>query len=360
MDVVEMLRDAVKEKVSDIIFSVGAAPVFRIQGRLKQYGDDKLNPEMTKKLVYSILSDEQKAQFEEKNELDLSISLKGIGRFRVNVYKQKGYVGAAFRTIMEVIPALSELGMPDVVSTFTEYPNGLVLVTGPTGSGKSTTLASMIDLINSTHNYHIVTVEDPIEFVHEHKQCIIDQRQLGRDTNSYANALKYVLRQDPDVILCGEMRDLETIAATITLAETGHLVFSTLHTQSAAQTIDRVVDVFPPYQQEQIRTQLSLTLKAVISQQLLPKAKGGGRVAAREIMVMNSAIANLIREGKTYMILNSIQTGKKDGMVTMEESVLDLLRHGEITPEIAQSKIQDKTKVKQVVLNPTAGMGGKY
>lgn len=358
MDVVEMLRDAVKEKVSDIIFSVGAGPVFRIQGKLQQYGGDKLTPEMTKKLVYSILSDEQKAHFEEFNELDLSISLKGIGRFRVNVYKQKGHVGAAFRTIMEVIPSLQELGMPPIISTFTEFPNGLVLVTGPTGSGKSTTLASMIDLINTTQSCHIITVEDPIEFVHEHKSCIIDQRQLGRDTQTYSNALKYVLRQDPDVILVGEMRDLETIAAAITLAETGHLVFSTLHTQSAAQTIDRIVDVFPPYQQEQIRTQLSLTLKAVVSQQLLPKARGTGRIASREIMVMNSAISNLIREGKTYMISNTIQTGKREGMITMEESILDLLRHGDITGDVAMSKIPDKAKVKQVMANPSAGMGG--
>ncbi|MDD5089282.1 MAG: type IV pilus twitching motility protein PilT [Candidatus Wallbacteria bacterium] len=353
MDVIEMLREGVKQNVSDIIFSVGAPPVFRIQGKLQHYGKEPLVPEVTKKLVYSILSDEQKAHYEELNELDLSISLKGIGRFRVNVYKQKSHVGAAFRTIMERIPSLEELNMPKTVGTFTEYPNGLVLVTGPTGSGKSTTLASMIDLINTRTSCHIVTVEDPIEFVHEHKSCIIDQRQLGRDTQTYSNALKYVLRQDPDVILVGEMRDLETITATITLAETGHLVFSTLHTQSAAQTIDRIVDVFPPYQQEQIRTQLSLTLKAVVSQQLLPKARGTGRVAAREIMVMNSAISNLIREGKTYMIPNCLQTGKREGMITMEESILDLLRHGDISPETAMSKVPDKVKIQKA----TTGQG---
>jgi twitching motility protein PilT len=350
MNVIEMLKEAVDQSVSDIIFSVGAPPVFRIQGSLKHYGDNKLTPEMTKKLIYSILNDEQKAQYEEEHELDLSISLKNIGRFRVNVYRQKGHVGAAFRTISEEIPTLEELGLPKVVSSFVDYPNGMVLVTGPTGSGKSTTLASIINLINETKPCHIITIEDPVEFVHEHKMGIVDQRQLGRDTNSFTNALKYVLRQDPDVILVGEMRDLETIAAAITLAETGHLVFATLHTQSAAQTIDRMVDVFPPYQQEQIRTQLSITLKAVVTQQLLPKANGKGRVAAREVMIMNSAIGNLIREGKTYMITNTIQTGKREGMMTMEDSILDLLKQGQITPEVAMSKVTDKSKIKNAII----------
>jgi len=351
MNVIEMLKEAVNQSVSDIIFSVGAPPVFRIQGSLQHYGDNKLTPEITKKLIYSILNDEQKAQYEEEHELDLSISLKGIGRFRVNVYRQKGHVGAAFRTISESIPTLEELSLPKVVRSFIDYPNGMILVTGPTGSGKTTTLASIINEINMTKPCHIITIEDPVEFVHEHNISIVDQRQMGKDTKTFSNALKYVLRQDPDVILVGEMRDLETIAAAITLAETGHLVFATLHTQSAAQTIDRIVDVFPPYQQEQIRTQLSITLKAVLTQQLLPKANGKGRVAAREIMIMNSAVSNLIREGKTYMITNSIQTGKREGMMTMEDSILDLLKQGMISPETAMSKVVDKSKVKSAIMS---------
>ncbi len=346
MDIIDLLTTAVKEGGSDIIFSVGSAPVIRYQGELRRYGEEILTPELCKKMVYSLLTDEQKQRFEEEKELDLSISIKNVGRFRVNSYRQRGYVGAAFRTIMSKIPSIRDLDLPTVVQDFTSFPQGLVLVTGPTGSGKSTTLAALIDKINSERKCHMITIEDPIEFVHPHKESVMDQREVGKDTLGFANALKYVLRQDPDVILVGEMRDLETIAATLTLAETGHLVFSTLHTQSAAQTIDRVIDVFPPYQQQQIRIQLSLTLKAVVSQQLLPKVGTLSRVAAREVMLVTHAIGNLIREGKTYMIGNAIQTGRMQGMLSMDDALLALWRRGAISRETVMAKISDQSKVK--------------
>lgn len=340
MDIIELLTTAVREGGSDIIFSVGRPPMIRFRGELTAFGDEILTPDLSKRMVYSLLDDDQKAKFEEMLELDLSISIKNVGRFRVNAYKQQGYVGAAFRTIMSTIPSISSLGLPQVVHEMANYPRGLVCVTGPTGSGKSTTLAAVIDKINTERCCHIVTIEDPIEFVHKHKKSVVDQREVGNDTLSFPNALKYVLRQDPDVILVGEMRDLETIAAAITLAETGHLVFSTLHTQSAAQTVDRIVDVFPPYQQQQIRVQLSMTLRAVVSQQLLPKADGKGRVAAREIMVMSPAISNLVREGKTHMITNVIQTGRKEGMVSMDASLRSLMESGLVDPRVAMSKME--------------------
>lgn len=346
MDIISLMTTAVKEGGSDILFSVGSPPVIRYQGDLKRYGDEMLTPELCKKMVYSLLTDEQKQRFEEEKELDLSISIKNVGRFRVNAYRQRGYIGAAFRVIMSKIPSIKDLDLPQVVQEFTQFPQGLVLVTGPTGSGKSTTLAALIDKINQERSCHMITIEDPIEFVHPHKGSVVDQREVGKDTLGFANALKYVLRQDPDVILVGEMRDLETIAASLTLAETGHLVFSTLHTQSAAQTIDRIIDVFPPYQQQQIRIQLSLSLKAVVSQQLLPKVGTLGRVAAREIMVVTHAIGNLVREGKTYMITNAIQTGRMQGMVTMDDALLTLWRRGTISRETVMSKITDTAKVK--------------
>ncbi len=344
MDIVELLSKAVKQGASDIIFSVGVPPMIRYQGRLRPYGKEPLTPELTKRMVYSLLDDEQKARFEETMELDLSISIKGIGRFRINAYRQKGYVGAAFRIIMSEIPTCEELRLPSVVQNLVHLSQGLVLVTGPTGSGKSTTLAALIRKINLEKRLHVITIEDPIEYVHEHGSCVVDQREIGTDTLSFANALKYVLRQDPDVILIGEMRDLETIAAALTVAETGHLVFSTLHTQGAAQTIDRIVDVFPPYQQQQIRVQLSLTLKAVISQQLLPCRDGVSRVAAREIMLMTPAIAHLVREGKTHMIPNVIQTSAAEGMITMDDSLLELVQAELISPEVALARMIDDEK----------------
>lgn len=316
----------------------------RFQGRLRAYGKEVLTPELSKRMVYSLLDDEQKAKFEETLELDLSISIKNVGRFRVNCYRQQNFVGAAFRVIMSRIPTMEELKLPPVVQQFVYYGQGLVLVTGPTGSGKSTTLAAIVDKINESQKQHIITIEDPIEYVHAHNRCLVDQREVGNDTLSFANALKYVLRQDPDVVLVGEMRDLETIAAALTLAETGHLVFSTLHTQNAAQTIDRIVDVFPPYQQQQIRVQVSLTLKAVVSQLLLPSTDNFSRVCAREIMIMNPSIANLIREGKTHMITNVIQTGASEGMQTMDDSLQLLMEAGLISREVGSSKMTQHKK----------------
>jgi len=339
VDIIELLRKAVKQGASDIIFSVGVPPVLRFQGKLRPYGKEPLTPGLTKAMVYSLLDDEQKATYEENHELDLSISIKNTGRFRVNCYRQQGFVGAAFRVIMSDIPSAEELQLPNIIQEFTNLHQGLVLVTGPTGSGKSTTLAALINKINKQKKLHIITIEDPIEYVHTHDRCVVDQREVGNDTPSFKSALKYVLRQDPDVILVGEMRDLETIAAALTLAETGHLVFSTLHTQNAASTIDRVVDVFPAYQQQQIRVQLSLSLKAVVSQQLLPCRDGFSRVAAREIMTMTPAISHLVRDGKSHMIPNVIQTSAHEGMLTMDDCLLALLQDGSISPEVAISKM---------------------
>ena len=344
MDIIDLLQKAVSQSASDIIFSVGVPPMMRLQGRLKPYGKEPLTPELVKGMVYSLLDDEQKARYEEQLELDLSISIKNIGRFRINAYRQQGFVGAAFRVIMSDIPTLEQLRLPATVQNYAYMNQGLVLVTGPTGSGKSTTLAALVNKINEELKAHIVTIEDPIEYVHVHKRCVVDQREVGNDTLSFNNALKYVLRQDPDVILIGEMRDLETIAAALTLAETGHLVFSTLHTQNAAQTIDRIVDVFPPYQQQQIRVQVSLSLKAVVAQQLLPCRDGFTRVAARELMMMTPAVAHLIRDGKTHMLQNVIQTSAEGGMVTMDDSILALLQEGSISPEVALSKMVSEEK----------------
>jgi twitching motility protein PilT len=339
MDIIDVLTTAAKRGASDIIFSVGYPPMVRYHGDLVPHGNDPLDPDLAKRLIYSILNDEQKIVYEEHRELDLSIAVKNIGRFRVNVFRQQGNVGAAFRIIMSDIPTLDRLKVPPVFYNIAKLPRGLVLVTGPTGSGKSTLLAAFLDHINSGRRAHIVTIEDPIEFVHPRRLSCVSQREIGKDSLSFTNALKYVLRQNPDVIMLGEMRDLETIAAALTLAETGHLVFSTLHTQSAAQTVDRIVDVFPPYQQQQIRVQLSLTLQAVICQILLPSTDGFSRVPAREIMVTNPATANLMREGKTHMLFNVIETSAADGMITMDRSIQQLLGKGEISQEVARAKV---------------------
>jgi len=339
MDIAELLTYAVEYKASDLHITVGRPPMVRINGRLIPSGyEDVLTPDDTKTLMYSILTDEQKAKFEEEHELDFSIGIPDISRFRVNLFMQKGSVAGVFRTIGSDIPTLAELGLSDAVTELARLPRGLVCVTGPTGCGKSTTLAAMINLINHEREAHIVTIEDPIEFVHPHGNSTVNQRELGSDTYSYPKALRSVLREDPDVILVGEMRDLETIAAALTLAETGHLVLSTLHTQDAAQTVDRIIDVFPPYQQEQIRVQLAATLKGVISQVLMPKADGTGRVAAREILVVSNAIGAIIREGKTHQIYSAIQTGTKDGMTTMEKSLAELYANGQISLDDAMAK----------------------
>lgn len=339
MELSQLLAVAMTKNASDIILTVGRAPMLRVNGNLVAEGGAPLSPEETEKLIFSILTKEQIAEFNANNELDLAIAFADSGRFRVNVFRQQGYVGAALRPIMSQIPTIESLQLPPVVSQFCAAPSGLVCVTGPTGSGKSTTLAAMINHINRSRQCHIVTVEDPIEFVHPHQMSVIEQREIGKDTLNYSTALKYVLRQCPDIILVGEMRDLETIAAALTIAETGHLVFSTLHTQSAGKTIDRIIDVFPPYQQQQIRAQLASTLRGVISQVLLPRQDGRGRVAAREIMVVTPAISNLVREGKTYQLPTAIQTGSAVGMLSMDQSLNQLKMGGLISNEVFQSRL---------------------
>src|SRR5262249_527684 len=320
MDLADLLKYAVEYGASDLHLTASRPPMVRINGKLIPSGfENELGPDETKALVYSILTDDQRAKFEEEHELDFSIGIPGVSRFRVNVFMQRGCVSGVFRTIGESIPTCEELGLSETIQQLALLPRGLVLVTGPTGCGKSTTLAALINLLNQQQEAHIIAIDDPIEFLHPHICGTINQRELGSDTYSFPRALKAMLREDPNVILVGEMRDLETIAAALTLAETGHLVLSTLHTQNAAQSVDRIIDVFPPYQQEQIRVMLAATLKGVVSQVLLPKLDGQGRVAAREVMVVTAAIAALIREGKTHQIYSAIQTGAGQGMYTMEK-----------------------------------------
>lgn len=331
MKVIDILQEAKGKKASDIHLVVGKPPMLRVHGRLEEYGDEVLNPDSAKFLIYSILNEEQRVKFELEKELDFSFGVKDLGRFRANIHYQRGTIAAALRSINTIIPTMDELGLPVVLKTFTEYNNGLVLVTGPTGSGKSTTLATMIDEINRNKAEHIITIEDPIEYLHRHQKCVVEQREIGADTGSFSSALRYALRQDPDVILIGEMRDLETIVAALTAAETGHLVFGTLHTRDAAQTIDRIVDVFPPNQQQQIRLQLSNALKGIVSQQLIPNRSGSGMELAYEILVGTPAIGNLIREAKTHQIYSMIQTGAKYGMRTMDSVIKDLYEKGKIS-----------------------------
>ena len=339
MDLAELLQYAVQYQASDLHLTVGRPPMVRLAGKLVASGYEQvLTADDTKNLIYSVLTDDQKAKFEEEHELDFSLGVPGISRFRVNVFMQRSTVAGVFRTIGDDIPTVQQLGVSQAVQQLALLPRGLVLVTGPTGSGKSTTLASLIHLINSEKEAHIVTIEDPIEFVHPHGKCTINQRELGTDTFSFPRALKSVLREDPNVVLIGEMRDLETIAAALTLAETGHLVLSTLHTQDASQTVDRIIDVFPPYQQEQIRVMLAATLKGVVSQILLPLSDGSGRIAARETLIVTPAIAAIIREGKTHQIYSAIQTGGREGMVTMEQSLANLVAGGLVSTEDALSK----------------------
>ncbi|MFZ7087329.1 PilT/PilU family type 4a pilus ATPase [Curtobacterium sp. RRHDQ10] len=342
-DLITALSEVVRQGASDLHVTANAAPSVRVDGSLRPAvpGGPWSRAKVIAALT-SMASPDQLAQFEEKQELDFAYSLSTESRFRVNFYQQRGNWGAAFRLIPTKIKTLKDLGIPAHVGDFAKLPRGLVLVTGPTGSGKSTTLAALIDLVNETRADHIVTVEDPIEFMHEHKRAIINQREVGADTHSFANALKHVLRQDPDVILIGELRDLETISVALTAAETGHLVFATLHTQDAPGTIDRVIDVFPPHQQGQIRTQLATTLQGVVCQTLVPKASGSGRVVSTEIMRTTPAIGNLIREGKTYQITSAMQAGKDLGMHTMDQDLADLVNVGTITRKAAMEKVHDK------------------
>ncbi|MGI6295196.1 MAG: type IV pilus twitching motility protein PilT [Armatimonadota bacterium] len=342
----DLLRDACEKGSSDLHLTVGLPPVVRVDGSLQHLNYAPLLPNDSQRLIYDILSTDQVQWFEKTRELDFSYGVSAVGRFRVNVYRQRGSVGAALRAIPDQIPSFEQLGLPPVLRELTRKHSGLILVTGPTGSGKSTTIACMIDAINAEQPIHIMTIEDPIEYLHRHKRAMINQRELNTDTDSFENALRAVLREDPDVILIGEMRDLETIAAALTLAETGHLVFGTLHTRNAPQTIDRVIDVFPPHQQDQIKVQLSNSLEAVIAQQLCPQT-GGGRVAAIEIMVATSAIRNLIREGKTYQIYSALETGAQFGMQTMDKVLADLYRFGRITNEEAMSRAIDRENYKR-------------
>jgi len=329
----------------------------RVRGRLVALeGRPALTPTETREIVYSILSNSQRQRFETNWQLDFAYQIPGVARFRVNVYMQRASVGAAFRLIPFELTPLEQLGLPPAVASFAEKPRGLVLVTGPTGSGKSTTLASVIDIINSSREQHIMTIEDPIEFLHHHKKCIVNQRELGSDATSLGDALKAALRQDPDVILVGEMRDLETIGTAITAAETGHLVFATLHTQDTPQTIDRIIDVFPPAQQGQIRAQLSVCLQGIVTQTLLPTADGAGRCVAAEVLVPTPAVRNLIREQKSHQIYSVLQTGGAFGMQTMDASLVSLVRAGKITRQLAEAHAHSAEEVRRLL----GGAGDGY
>jgi twitching motility protein PilT len=356
----QLLKAMIEKGASDLHITTGTAPQLRIDGKLHPLRMPPLSPPETKQLCYSVLTDSQKHQFEEKNELDLSFSVQKLSRFRGNVFVQRGNVAGAFRAIPFKIKTFEELGLPKIVAELAEKPRGLVLVTGPTGSGKSTTLATMIDKINNERNDHIVTIEDPIEYLHHHKGCVVNQREVGSDTQGFKNALKYILRQDPDVVLIGELRDLETIEAALTVAETGHLAFATLHTNSCVQTINRIVDVFPPYQQAQVRAQLSFVLEGVLCQALLPRANGPGRVMTLEVMVPNAAIRNLIREDKIHQIYSSMQVGQdRFGMQTMNQSLAACYLRRLITLEDAMGRSSDPEELRSLIgKGPAPGTPG--
>ena len=355
MELVEMLKAAVLAGSSDIHIVIGKPPLMRVDGEMAEIpGFTKITAEESKRLIYSILYEEQRAKFEETWELDCSFAITGLSRFRVNVFLQKNGVEAVMRVISSKIPTAEQLRLPKSVTDLADLPRGLVLVTGPTGSGKSTTLAVIMEMINNKYADNILTVEDPIEFVYESKKSVFRQREIGQNTKSFGAALKSALRQDPDVILIGELRDLETMQLAITAAETGHLCFGTLHTQDAPSTIDRIIDVFPPHQQAQIRVQLAVVLAAVVCQQLVTKKDGEGRVAAREIMIMTPAISNMIREGKTHMIYGALDTGAKHGMIPMDKALAELVRTGMISPEEGLQRANNQETFKQL-----AGITGR-
>ncbi|MDR7856121.1 type IV pilus twitching motility protein PilT [Tissierella sp.] len=349
MKLLELINVATSRKASDIHLTVGLPPVLRIDGQLIILDSEKLTANDTKMLVYESLNDNLINILEKKGEVDSSFSSPRVGRYRINAYKQRGSFGMALRIIPLDIPTVEELGLPLVVRDLARLPRGLVLVTGPTGSGKSTTLASMINQINSERTCHILTLEDPIEYLHKHNKSIVNQREIGTDSLSFANGLRSALRQDPDVILVGEMRDLETMSIALTAAETGHLVFSTLHTVGTAKTIDRVIDVFPPHQQQQVRTQFASAIQAIVSQQLLPKSNESGRIAAFEIMIATAAIRNLIREEKTHQVDTAIQTGSKYQMQTMDNSILELYKKGLISKETALMQAINQDNIKKYI-----------
>jgi twitching motility protein PilT len=338
-DFADVLIEVLERRASDLHISAGAPPMLRLRGRLsKLEGYPELTPTDTREVIYSILSNDQRQRLETNWQVDFAYQIPGRARFRVNAYFQRSALGAAFRLIPAEITPLDQLGLPPVVRDFVDKPRGFVLFTGPTGSGKSTSLASLIDEINESREDHIMTIEDPIEFLHGHKKCLVNQRELGADATSFAEALKAALRQDPDVILVGEMRDLETISTALTAAETGHLVFATLHTQDTPQTIDRIIDVFPPSQQHQVRVQLSVALQGIVTQQLLPTADGSGRTMAAEVLIPTPAVRNLIREGKTHQIYSVLQTSAGQGMQTMDSALATLVRQRTITRQLAESR----------------------
>ena len=355
----QLLRAMIEKGASDMHITTGSPPLLRIDGAIVPLKLQPLSPIETKQLCYSVLTEEQKIQFEKNKELDLSFGVKSLSRFRANIFMQRGAVSGAFRSIPFKILSFDELGLPPIVAELASKPRGLILVTGPTGSGKSTTLASIIDKINSETRQHIMTVEDPIEYLHPHKRSIVNQREIGSDTGTFKQALKYVLRQDPDVVLVGEMRDLETIEAALTIAETGHLVFATLHTNSAIQSINRVIDVFPPHQQSQVRAQLSFVLEGVISQLLLPRAGAPGRCLAMEVMVPNAAIRNLIREDKVHQIYTQMQVGQqKHGMQTLNQSLYSLYARRMITLEEAMGRSNDIEELRMMIEGRVSGGAG--
>ncbi|MGH9072845.1 MAG: type IV pilus twitching motility protein PilT [Acidimicrobiales bacterium] len=356
----DLLAQVVQSTGSDLHLTAGLPPSIRVDGHIQPLdGFPALAPADTRRLVYAVLTQKQRERFEANLELDTSHSVPKVGRFRVNVFLQRGSVGSVMRAIPHDVVPFDRLGMPPVVGGFAELPRGLVLVTGPTGSGKSTTLASVLDIVNRTRSAHIMTVEDPIEFIHRHKRAVVNQREVGEDTQSFALALKHVLRQDPDVILVGEMRDLETISTALTAAETGHLVFGTLHTQDAPQSVDRIIDVFPAHQQQQVRTQLAATLQAVVTQQLVPRVGGRGRVVAAEIMVATPAVRNLIREAKTHQLYSAMQAGGQHGMQTMDMSLAALVGKGTVEMSRALRYCANAEDLHRLVGGSAAGARGQ-
>src|SRR5215210_1715728 len=346
----ELLSKVLDREASDLHLTAGVQPVVRLHGELERMDDyPVLTPRALQGMIYAILPQKMREKFEQELELDMSYALPGKARFRVNVYFQRDSIGAAFRLIPYEIKSIDDLALPPVVADLARFQRGFVVVTGPTGSGKSTTLAAMVDVVNKERAGHIMTVEDPIEFLHKHQNCIVNQREVGADTHGFSAALKHVLRQDPDVILVGEMRDLETISTAITAAETGHLVFATLHTQDAPQTIDRIIDVFPPHQQQQVRVQLSTTLQGVVTQQLVPTVDGQGRVAAVEVLVCTPAVRNLIREGKTHQIYSSMQAGGRYGMQTMDMALAQHIKAGRISQQVAFERCHDPEELQRLM-----------
>ncbi|CAG1772372.1 partial Twitching mobility protein, partial [uncultured bacterium] len=356
----QLLKVMIERGASDLHITTGSPPQLRIDGTLVPLKTPPLGPIETKQLCYSVLSEEQTIRFEKSNELDLSFGIRGLSRFRANIFVQRGAVAAAFRAISFKIQTFEELGLPAIVAHLADLPRGLVLVTGPTGSGKSTTLAAMIDKINRERRQHIITIEDPIEYLHPNKLCVVNQREVGSDTKTFKDALKYVLRQDPDVVLVGEMRDLETISAALSISETGHLVFATLHTNGAIQSINRIVDVFPAHQQPQVRAQLSFVLQGVLSQILLPRGDGPGRALALEVLVPNAAVRNLIREDKVHQLYSAMQTGQRDsGMQTLNQSLYDLVLRRLVAQEEALGRSPDPAELSSMIQNRAPLAGGR-